>query len=173
MRLMLQPGALCLLLYASAGPAFSADPATQVAVPGSCFITTFPKQSNGRVLDRIELQQVQTTTKDGAAVGPPRVRIGLQPKGRDDLMPSGLSEPCTGDGARLTCELRCEASGKAVSHGRFRIEPMGKDAVKLMILSPITLDACTPGETPVVLPKALAGRSFTLRRGASASDCFH
>jgi len=147
-----------------------APPAAEsLAVPGQCYVLKLP---SGQAISRIELQQVQVRAKDGRISEPPRVHIGVQPSGGDDLIPSEVSAPCTGTGDRLACVLRCDGAGAADTKGRFRIEPAGKDRLKLTIEAPLTLNACTPGETPVTLPVALAGKSFVLKR-AGASDCFH
>ncbi len=148
------------------GPAPAVE---SLAIPGQCYVLKLPR---GQLITRVELQQVQVQAKDGTISEPPRVHIGLQPKGGDDLIPSEVSAPCTGTGGRLACVLRCDGAVEADTKGRFRIEPEGKDRLKLTIEAPLTLNACTPGETPVTLPKALAGKSFVLKR-AGSSECFH
>jgi hypothetical protein len=171
MHLARQLAVSALLLAGLAGEGRASDAPDAVAVPGACFVLANPNDK-GRLIDRIELQQVQTHAKAGKPLEPARVRIGMQPKGGDDLMPSDLSAPCAASGTRLACTLRCEEQGQSREHGRFRVEPQGPNALRLTIETPLVLNACTPGETPVALPASLAGKSFLLRR-AGASDCFH
>lgn len=152
-------------------PAPAPAPVESLAVPGQCYVLKLPRRQD-RLISRIELQQVQVQAKDGSITEPPRVQIGIQPAGGDDLIPSEVSAPCTGTGGRLACVLRCDGAAEADTKGRFRIEPAGKDGLKLTIETPLTLNACTPGDTPVRLPKALVGKSFVLKR-AGSSDCFH
>ena len=152
-------------------PAAPAPAAKSLAIAGQCYALKLPRGQD-RLITRIELQQVQVQAKDGSITEPPRVHIGMQPKGGDDLIPSEVSAPCSGTGGRLACVLRCDGAAEADTKGRFRIEPAGKDSLKLTIETPLTLNACTPGETPVTLPKALAGKSFVLKR-AGSSECFH
>ncbi len=156
---------------APTAPPAPSPAAESLAVPGQCYVLKLPRGQD-QLISRIELQQVQVQAKDGTITEPPRVQIGLQPKGGDDLIPSEVSAPCSGTGGRLTCVLRCDGAGEAATKGRFRIDPVGKDGLKLTIETPLTLNACTPGETPVTLPAGLAGKSFVLKR-AGSSDCFH
>lgn len=141
-------------------------------VPDSCFVLSLPQSNRDRIIDRIELQYVQVQTKEGTAVGGPRVHIGMQPKGGDDLIPSEVSAPCQADGKSLACALKCDEKGDAEDLGRFRIEPEGKTGLRLHIETPLTLNACTSGEEPARFTDALVSETFLLQL-AGASDCFH
>lgn len=158
--------AACLI--ASSLSARAAEPE---AVPGACYVLAL-KSDKTRLVDRIEVQEVAIRAAGTTTVTATRVRIGIAPRGGDDLIPSDLSAPCQRTGARLTCELRCDDATAPKPLGAFRIEPASKTSIRLRIDQPLTLNACSAGETPVTLPAALVGKTFTLRR-AGASDCFH
>ena len=166
------PAIACLVLSGIGGAAIAAEPGDAMAVPGACYVLSNPKGAKGRLFERIELQMVQVTPKAGPPTEASRVHIGIQPRGGDDVIPSALSEPCTGTAPKLACRIACETKTGAASYGSFRIAPSGKERLKLTIETPLTLNVCAAGEIPVALPKALAGKSFTLRL-ATASNCFH
>lgn len=163
---------LASLVALRSSAAAASDDNRALLVPGACYVLSLPKSDSKRLIDRIELQHVQVQGKDNLPVGGPRMHLGIQPRGADDVIPSAVSAPCSGRGDRLTCALTCNEASAGDENGRFRIAPSGKDGLKLTIDKAPTLNACNAGETAVVLPGALAQRSFVLRR-AGLSDCFH
>lgn len=163
---------LAVGLWPLAANAQDPVPADSIMIAGTCHVHAASRRDRTREIDRIELQVVRFRTMNGKAIGGPRVRIGVQPKGGDELIPSDISAPCTGSGDRLSCAMRCEDASGARELGRFRIEPAGATALRLHIDSALTLDACSPGETPFQVPASLVGRTFTLTRRPT-SECFH
>jgi len=159
-----------VVLRPSAAAASDAD--GTLLVPGACYVLSVPKSNGNRLIDRIELQHVHVQGKDNAPVGGPRIHLGIQPRGADDVIPSAVSAPCSGKGDRLTCALTCNEASAGDENGRVRIAPAGNRRLKLTIEKAPTLNACNKGESAVALPAALAHRSFVLRR-AGSSDCFH
>lgn len=142
-------------------------------MPGACYVLKAAPRAKDKVIDRIELQQLQTQGKDGKALEAPRIRIGILPAGSDDLVPSDVSAPCTRKGSELTCTLRCDESAGTPMQGRFRATTLSASSIRVTFDTPLVLNACTPGETPIAMPKALTGRSFVVRKARSTSDCFH
>ncbi len=155
---------LCSLQTASANE--------EIMVAGDCFVYRAPKAGGSAPIDRIEVQYVQMMSKDNIPQGGQRVQIGIQPHQSDDVIPTGITDPCAPNGSSQSCTLTCREVGTEKSHGRLRITPIANSKLKLTIEEQTTLNACSPTETAVVLPAALVGRTFTLtRRGRS--DCFH
>jgi hypothetical protein len=163
---------LASLVFLRLSAAAASDGDGTLLVPGACYVLSLPKSDSNRLIDRIELQHVQGQGKDNAPVGGPRIHLGIQPRGADDVIPSAVSAPCSGKGERLTCALTCNEASASDENGRIRIAPAGKDRLKLTIEKAPTLNACNAGESAIALPSALAHRSFVLRR-AGSSDCFH
>lgn len=153
--------------------AAAAGPDEGLAVPGACFVMKTAPRAKDKAIDRIELQQVQTQTKDGKQLEAPRVRIGVLPAGSDDLIPSDVSAPCSRKGNELTCTFKCDESSSVPELGRVRVTTLNATSIKVTFDTPLTLNACTPGEPPVAMPKSLTGRSFVVRKARSTSECFH
>lgn len=166
---------LCVAACAAVagGDAGAAGPDDVLAVPGACYVLKSAPRAKHKVIDRIELQQLQSQGKDGKPLEAPRVRIGVLPAGSDDLIPSDVSEPCIRRGSEMTCTLRCDEISGAPTQGRFRATTLSASSIRVTFDTPLVLNACMPGETPVAMPKALTGQSFIVRKAGSMSDCFH
>ena len=151
--------------------AFAADrpEAGAMIVPGACYKLSLSE--NAQTIDRIELQFMQVIAKDRRPIGGARIQLGIQPRRVDDVMPSGLSAPCSGAGHSLSCTLSCSDTGKHSRLGRFRTEPVGPGRIRLVIETPLVLNGCPP-ETPSAAPVALAGKAFVLWL-AETNNCFH
>ena len=102
--------ALPFTALAQSPPSAAATPA-ELAVPGTCYVHAPRKSDAKRLIDRIELQEVQYSTPDGRAVDGLRFHLGIQPKGGDDLIPSDVSLPCLTQGKTLVCTLQCDGPG--------------------------------------------------------------
>jgi hypothetical protein len=160
----------CLIMLECAAAAEPPDAATLI-VPGACYAYAAPKTQTSRKIDRIELQFMQVLSKDRQPIGGLRVQLGIQPKGGDDAIPSGLSAPCSVAGAKSSCRLQCDAADTSNRLGRFRVERIGKDRLRLVIETPLVLNGCPP-EPKQLAMKGLVGQAFELRL-AQSNNCFH
>ena len=163
--------AVACLVTAQCAAAAEPSDAGALIVPGACYAYAAPKTQNSRKIDRIELQFMQVITKDRQPIGGLRIQLGIQPKGGDDAIPSGLSAPCSGAGPKFSCRLQCDDTDTSNRLGQFRVERIGKDRLRLVIETPLVLNGCPPEPTPLAV-KGLVGKAFELRLGQS-NNCFH
>jgi len=162
--------ALACLVAVESNAADRSD-AGALIVPGACFVHSVAKSQNARTIDRIEIQLMQVITKDRRPIDGIRVQLGIQPKNGDDAMPSGLSAPCIGAGPKLSCRLQCDDADKVNRLGRFRVERIGDDRLRLVIETPLVLNGCPPEQKPLAV-KGLVGKAFELHL-ARSNNCFH
>jgi hypothetical protein len=157
--------------FIAAESAAAADVGAMI-VPSACFVHSASADQKARTIDRIELQFMQVIAKDRTPIGGIRVQLGIQPKDGDDIIPSGLSAPCSGVGRKLSCTLTCDDSNKRSRLGRFRTEHAGDDRLRLIIETPLVLNACSPEEKPHTIRRSLVGQTFVLRL-ENSGNCFH